>query len=474
MHRTNVVLVLLDDFGWKDSTCYGSTFYETPNLDKLASQGMRFTDAYASCPVCSPTRASLLTGKYPARVGVTNWIDHSGSHPNCGKLIDVPYVKHLPLEEHTLASALRDADYQTWHVGKWHLGLEPYWPKKQGFDVNIGGCQMGCPYNGYFSPWQIPTLPDGPEGEYLTDRITDEAINLISNRDQDKPFFLNMWYYTVHTPIQAKPDDIAYFQDKAKRMGIDTVEPFVEGEFFPCDHKKDMRVRRRVIQSDPVYAAMIKSMDENLGRLMQAIEDAGQNDNTLFIFTSDNGGLATAEGSPTSNAPLAEGKGWMYEGGTREPLIVKLPGVIAPGSITDCITTSTDIYPTVLEAVGLDLIPDQHCDGKSILPALKGDTTYDRGPIFWHYPHYGNQGGTPGSSIREGDFKLIQFLEDGHLELYNLKDDIGEDRNLAQQQPDLAKELHIKLTNWRQDVMARMPQVNPEYVPTDRFAPVEN
>lgn len=472
MKRTNVILVLLDDYGWKDSTCYGSTFYETPNLDRLASQGMRFTQAYASCPVCSPTRASMLTGKYPARLGVTNFISHGKGHPNTGRIIDVPYTKHLPSEEYNMAKCLKDNGYQTWHVGKWHLGLEPYWPDKQGFDVNVAGCQMGHPWKGYFSPWSIPTLPEGPDGEYLTDRITDEAVKLIENRDADKPFFLNMWYYTVHTPIQAKPEYVQYFKDKAKKMGIDTIEPFVDGEYFPCDHKKDQRVRRRVIQSDPDYAAMIKSMDENLGRLMQAVTDAGQEDNTLFIFTSDNGGLATAEGSPTCNAPLAEGKGWMYEGGTREPLVIKLPGVIEAGSESECVTTTPDIYPTVLEACGLDAQPQQHCDGKSILPVLKGDTTFQRGPVFWHYPHYGNQGGTPGSSLREGDYKLIEFFETGKVELYNLKDDISEEHDLAQKRPDIAKDLHIKLANWRQEVQARIPQVNPAYVPLDRFAVV--
>ncbi|MAX26754.1 MAG: sulfatase [Phycisphaeraceae bacterium] len=472
MKRTNVVLVLLDDYGWKDSTCYGSEFYETPNLDKLAADGMRFTNAYASCPVCSPTRASMLTGKYPARLGVTNWINHGNGHPNTGKLIDVPYVKQLETSEYNLAKCLGDNGYQTWHVGKWHLGLEDYWPLKQGFDKNVGGCHMGCPYHGYFSPWQIPTLEEGPEGEYLTDRITNEAVKLIENRDTDKPFFLNMWYYTVHTPIQAKQEYITYFEQKAKDMGIDTIEPFVEGEYFACDHKKDQRVRRRVIQSDPVYAAMIKSMDENLGKLMQAITDAGEEDNTLFIFTSDNGGLATAEGSPTCNAPLAEGKGWMYEGGTREPLVIKLPGTIEAGSVSHCVTTTPDIYPTVLEACGLDAQPQQHCDGKSILPVLKGDESYDRGPVFWHYPHYGNQGGTPGSSVREGDYKLIEFFEDNRIELYNLKDDISEEKNLAEQLPDIAKDLHVKLAQWRQDVLARVPQRNPSYEPFDRFAVV--
>ena len=402
--KPNVIFILIDDFGWKDSSCYGSTFYETPNIDRLAQDGMRFTDAYAACPVCSPTRASILSGKYPATVGVTDWIDWGGKvHPARGKLVDVPYIKHLPLEEKTLAATLREQGYQTWHVGKWHLGGPEYYPDKQGFDVNIGGCHWGMPLNGYFSPWGIPTLEEGPEGEYLTDRLTDEAINLIHNND-GKPFFLNLWYYSVHIPIEAKPEKIRKYEAKARAMGLDTLKTFEVGEFFPCEHKKDQRILRRLVQSDPAYAAMIESLDENIGRLLQAVAEAGQTENTIVVFTSDNGGLATAEGSPTSNAPLAEGKGWMYEGGTREPLIIKWPEMVQSGSLCAIPVTSPDFYPTMLDLIGLDLLPEQHCDGVSFLPLLQGAKLLERDAIFWHYPHYGNQGGTPGSSVRAGDY----------------------------------------------------------------------
>lgn len=463
--RPNIVFILLDDYGWKDSRCYGSTFYETPNIDRLAQAGMYFTDAYAACPVCSPTRASIFSGKYPATVGVTDWIDWGGrTHPARGKLIDAPYVDHLPLTEKSLASALKDGDYTTWHVGKWHLGSESCYPEKHGFDVNVGGSHWGSPKNGYFSPWGMPTLEDGPDGEYLTDRLTDEAIRLIQHND-GQPFFLNLCYYAVHTPIQAKPEKIAKYEAKAKAMGLDTQKAFEEGEFFPCEHKKDQRVTRRLIQSDPVYAAMIESMDENIGRLLAALDDAGLTKKTVIVFTSDNGGLATAEGSPTSNAPLAEGKGWMYEGGTREPLLVKWPGVIEPGSHSTVPVSSPDFYPTFLDMAGLDLIPEQHCDGVSLLPLLKQEGGIERDGIFWHYPHYGNQGGTPGSSVRSGDYKLIEFFEDGRLELYHLRDDISEDRNLADELPDITKRLHQMLVAWRERIEAKIPQPNPDYVP---------
>ena len=465
MTKPNIIFILLDDYGWKDSSCYGSEFYETPNIDRLAQEGMRFTDAYASCPVCSPTRASILSGKYPATVGVTDWIDWRGAiHPARGKVVDVPYLKHLPLEEKTIASALRDSGYHTWHVGKWHLGGEGYYPQNHGFDVNVGGCEWGMPMNGYFSPWGIPGLQDVPDGELLTDHLTDEAIRLIKEK-QEKPFFLNLWYYAVHTPIQAKAEKIKKYQEKARAMGLDTVKTFEEGDFFSCEHKKDKRILRRLVQSDPTYAAMIESVDENIGKLMQVLEEEGLADNTVILFTSDNGGLATAEGSPTSNAPLAEGKGWMYEGGTREPLIVKWPGVIQPGSRCDIPMTSPDIYPTILEITGLELLPEQHCDGVSILALLKSEETLEREGIFWHYPHYGNQGGTPGSSVRSGDYKLIEFFEDGRLELYDLREDISEEHNLAEELPGVTERLHKLLIEWREQVEAKIPQPNLDYVP---------
>ncbi len=459
MRRPNIILILMDDLGWKDLSCYGSSFYETPNLDRLAARSVRFTDAYAACPVCSPTRASIMSGKYPARVGVTNFI---GGHTQ-GRLVDAPYVRQLPLTEASLATALREGGYATWHVGKWHLGGREYWPDRHGFEVNVGGCDWGMPNQGYFSPWGLPTLPDGPAGEYLPDRLMDEAIGLIERSD-GRPFFLNYWDYCVHIPIQAKPDKVAKYEAKARALGLDALPTFAEGEPFPCEHKKDQRVVRRLLQSDAAYAAMIESVDENIGRLLQALEATGQADDTIIIFTSDNGGLATAEGSPTCNAPLAEGKGWMYEGGTREPLFVHWPGVAAPGVCATPVT-SPDLYPTILEMAGLPLRPEQHVDGVSLAPLLRGEGAPEREALYWHYPHYGNQGGTPGASLRAGDWKLIEFYEDGRLELYNLREDVSEERNRAADLPALAARLQALLAAWRESVAAQMPAPNPDYSP---------
>jgi len=457
--RPNIVFILIDDMGWKDVGSYGSEFYETPNLDQLAEDGMKFTNAYAASPVCSPTRASILTGKYPATVGVTDWI---GAHAR-GELIDSPYIDHLPQEEKSVARALHEGGYATWHVGKWHLGGEEYAPEEHGFDENIGGCHWGQPMHGYFSPYGMKNVSDGPDGEYLTDRLTDEAIKLIEKKD-NKPFFLNLWHYAVHTPIQAPPKLIEKYEKKAKRLGLDKMDPFRSGESFPVEHKKHLHVQRRTVQSDPAYAAMIENLDENIGRLLDALDENGESENTIIIFTSDNGGLSTAEGSPTCNAPLNEGKGWMYDGGVREPLIVKWPGVINPGTICDEPVTSPDFYPTMLDMAGLPLLPEQHKDGVSMVPLLKGSNKLDREAIYWHYPHYGNQGGTPGSSVRMGDYKLIEFFEDGRVELYNLLEDIGEEHDVSRKHPALTKMMHRKLKNWRETVEASIPKKNPDYV----------
>ena len=456
----NIVFILIDDLGWTDLGVYGSDFYETPNLDRLAAEGMTFSDAYASCPVCSPTRASCLTGRYPARLGVTQWI---GGH-TVGKLQDVPYHHALPLSEVTSASVLRGAGYQTWHVGKWHLGPRQAWPEKHGFEVNRGGCEWGLPKKGHFSPWQIPGFEDGPEGEYLTDRLTDEALRLIEDRDPGRPFFLNFWPYAVHTPIQAPEALVAKYREKARRLGLDREKTFEEGDFFPMIHKRDQRIVRRLLQSDPVYAAMVENLDTNIGRLLGTLEAAGLAGNTLVVFTSDNGGLATAEGSPTCNAPLHEGKGWMYEGGTREPLLVRWPGRVAPGSTCATPVTSTDFFPTFLEAAGLPLRPDLHNDGLSLMPLLTGTGDLDREAIYWHYPHYGNQGDTPGCSVRAGDWKLIEYFEDGRLELYHLREDIGESRNRAETDPEVASRLKRMLDRWKESVEAVIPKPNPNWV----------
>lgn len=455
-------MILIDDMGWKDLSACGSTFYESPNIDALMQSGMSFDNAYASCPVCSPSRASILTGKYPATVGVTDWIDTSGEcHPVKGYLIDAPYIKHLPKEEYNIARCFKDHGYNTFHVGKWHLGTEEYYPQHQGFDVNIAGCHLGHPHHGYFSPYMIENLKDGPDGEYLTDRLTDEAIKLIE-KSGDTPFFMNLWHYTVHMPPQAKEEDIRYFEDKARRMHLDKVNPFVEGENYPIEIKRHMKVRRRVIQSDAVYAAMIKNLDWNIGRLVQALKDMGKLDDTIIVFTSDNGGLATAEGSPTCNFPAREGKGWMYEGGTRIPLSISYPAIVRKNTHTQVVTTSPDLYPTLLEMADLPLQPQQHVDGISLLPALSEKKMKDR-PVFWHYPHYGNQGGTPGSSVRYGKWKLIEFFEDMHTELYDLESDPSEARNLAEINPDKRDELRQMLHSWRESICAKIPKRNPDW-----------
>ncbi|MBE2893971.1 sulfatase [Spirabiliibacterium falconis] len=463
--KPNILFILLDDYGWTDTGCYGSTFYETPRLDQLAQEGARFTDAYASCPVCSPTRASILTGKYPARLGMTQWLGGRSE----GKLADVPYIDHLSTDEFSLANALKAGGYRTWHVGKWHLSkhderrFETY-PDKHGFDVNIGGCDWGHPFKGYFSPYGIETLEDGPEGEYLTDRLTDEAIKLINEgQNSDQPWFMYLSHYAVHTPIECYAELVEKYRKKARSLGLDQINPFEKGEHFPCIHKQDDYVLRRTVQSDPTYAAMVENLDWNIGRVLDCLKENGLEEDTIVIFYSDNGGLATAEGSPTTNKPLCEGKGWMYEGGTREPLIIRWKGKIAPNILLETPVTSTDFYPTLLEAAGLPLRPEQHCDGVSILPILTQEQTALDRALYWHYPHYSNQGCTPGCSIRDGEWKLLEFFEDGRLELYHIHHDIGEKHDLSAKHPDIVNKLKAKLDKWKVDVGARIPQPNPKY-----------
>lgn len=468
MTKPNVIFILVDDMGWKDISCMGSEFYESPNIDRIASEGMLFTDAYASCPVCSPTRASIMSGKYPARIGLTHFIGKQKEHhqglTEKGKLLGVPYVPYLSTDEKSMGSAFKQHGYTTWHLGKWHIGSEEYWPDQHGFDVNIGGCHMGHPSGSghYFQPWEIPTIEPKEGDDYLTDRLGDEAVRLIQEND-GTPFFMNMWFYTVHTPLQAKPEKIAKYEAKAKAMGLDKMEAIVEGDYFPSEHKKHKRIQRRVIQSDPVYAAMVEHLDENVGKILDVLDKKGIADNTIIIFTSDNGGLSTAEGSSTCNAPLSEGKGWMYEGGTREPMLLRWPGKVASGTKTDAVITSPDFYPTLLEACGLPLEKEQHVDGKSFMPVIKGND-FDRGPIFWHFPHYANQGGTPGCSVRKGDWKLIEFFE-GEIMLFNLKEDIAEANNLAKQHPGMVKELLAALHAWQDEVHAIKPKPNPDWKP---------
>jgi arylsulfatase A-like enzyme len=454
--RPNVVFILADDLGWTDLGCYGSKFYETPNLDRLAKQGMRFTDAYAAAAVCSPTRAAILTGKCPARLHLTDWLTGRPDRPD-QKLNRPKFQMFLPLPETTVAEALQAAGYRTAFIGKWHLGEYPaQWPEHQGFDLNIGGSGKGHPPS-YFSPYGLPNLKDGPPGEHLSERLTEEALEFME-QTRDKPFLLYFSHYAVHTPLQARAATISKYTAKAAPRKSDGPE------FLP-----DSGRAVRQIQNHAVYGAMVEDMDASVGRVLNKLDELGLATNTIVIFTSDNGGLSTAEGSPTSNLPLRTGKGWAYEGGVRGPLIIRWPGVTPAGSVSRAPTISMDFYPTLLEMLGLPQRPQQHPDGLSIVPALKGGVLPDR-PLFWHYPHYSNQGGAPHGTVRQGDYKLIEWYEDMKVELFDLQADLGERHDLARQLPEKANELRTLLHDWRQRVNAQMPTPNPAYQPKKNSA----
>jgi len=431
--KPNVVFVLIDDLGWADVGCNGSSFHETPNIDRLAREGMRFTDGYAACPVCSPTRASIMTGKYPARLHLTNFLV-GRRWPKTSPLAPLQWQTHLPPAEVTLAEALKAAGYATCHIGKWHLGGDRrFWPEAQGFDVNIGGTGSGMPRAFFWPQWKgNPPIQGREPGEYLPDRLAEEAEKFIVAH-KDHPFFLYLAHYAVHIPLQAKKAAIEKYRGKTK-----------PGQ----------------AQNNPIYAGMVEAIDDSVGRVMRTLERLGISDNTIVFFMSDNGGLSVKEGRhtpATSNAPLRAGKGYLYEGGIREPWLVKWPGVVTPGTTCGVPVTSVDFYPTILEMVGLEPQPGQVLDGESIVPLLKRAGGLTRKAIYWHYPHYSNQGGRPGSAVRVGPWKLIERHEDLSLELYHLEDDIGETRNLAGKLPGKAKELLMRLDGWRQDVGAQMP-----------------
>ncbi|MAG55014.1 MAG: sulfatase [Planctomycetes bacterium] len=444
----NVVFFLADDLGWKDLGCFGSSFYETPHLDALCARGKRFTQAYAACPVCSPTRASIMAGKYPARMDTT---DFFGGRRR-GRLLPASYHQRLALDEVTMAEAFRGAGYATAFLGKWHLGPEGHWPEQQGFDLNAGGWRAGHPYAGYFAPWKKPRLKDSPKGTYLTDRLTDDACAWIG-KVKDRPFFMYFAYYQVHTPLQGKKELIARHRERKEKL------PAAAGPKW----RPEGRRKCRQVQDYAVYAAMVQSMDDSVGRVVERVRDLGLLDRTAFVFMSDNGGLSTSEGHPTSNVPLRAGKGWLYEGGIREPMFIVWPGGTKVGSVCDTPVTSTDFYPTLLEMCGLPSRPDQHTDGTSLVPLLRGGDRLAPRDLYWHYPHYGNQGGAPSGAIRSGDHKLIEWFEDGRVELYDLGADLSEQRNLAAALPERARELRTRLADWRRSVDAKMPRPNPDW-----------
>ncbi|MFO8012059.1 MAG: sulfatase [Phycisphaerae bacterium] len=455
--KPNVLFILADDLGWKDLGCFGSTFYETPHVDGLRATGMMFTDAYAACPVCSPTRASIMAGKYPARTGVTDYINPAGRNQpeqwrRNTRLLPAPYRDRLTHNEVTLAEALKQAGYATFFAGKWHLGPEGFWPEDQGFDVNEGGIERGGPYGGkkYFSPYGNPRLADGPPGEHLPLRLGRETADFIEAH-REEPFLAYLSFYSVHTPLMTTEA----LRDKYRAKAADAPD---------TQWGREGERKVRLVQNHAVYAGMVEAMDTAVGIVLERLERLGLADDTVVFFMSDNGGLATSEGHPTANVPLRAGKGWLYEGGIREPMLVRVPGLTRPGSVCTEPVISTDFYPTILDLAGLPLRPEQHTDGVSLRPLLEG-RPMDRGPLFWHYPHYGNQGGAPGGAVRDGPWKLIEWYEDGRLELYHLRDDPGETRDLAAAHPDRAKDLHAKLVAWREATGAKMPTVNQRYEP---------
>ncbi len=457
--KPNVLFFLVDDMGWMDCGVYGSKFYDTPNIDRLAEQGMLFTDAYAANPLCSPTRASILTGKYPGRLKITAPAGHLPKLPENSppiakqaqpwyKAVPTTSRRFLPLDEHTIAEAVKDAGYKTCFIGKWHLGKDRvYWPEHQGFDVNIGGAGNPGPPS-YHSPYRLNNLPDGPVGEYVTDRLTDEAIKYLDH-NAEAPFMMFLWHFGVHGPWGHK-------EEITKRY----------------KNKKDPRGR----QNNAIMASMMKSIDESLGRVLDKLDELKIADNTVVIFFSDNGGnihsrIGPDELPPTNNYPLRGGKANIYEGGTREPLIVRYPGVVKPGTKCSEIVTSVDFYPTLLDICSAKKHEGQILDGENIMPLLKQTGKLKRDAIFCHFPH-----NTPATKhlastyVRKGNWKLIRFYhlaEDGgnHFELYNLKDDISEENNLADKYPQKVKQLDALITQHLDDTNAVIPIQNPKYDP---------
>lgn len=459
----NVVFFLVDDLGQKDIGIEGSSFYETPNIDGLARSGMRFTNGYATCQVCSPSRASIMLGKYPARIGITDWIGAAtGTSWNRNDRV-LPAVNKsaLPHEDVSLAEAMKEEGYTTFFAGKWHLGGEGSFPEDHGFDINKGGHHRGSPPGGFFSPYKNPKLEDGPDGESLTLRLADETASFIEEY-KDKKFFAYLSFYAVHAPIQTTPELQKKYTRKAVENGL-AEERFLFDRTMPV----------RQVQDNPVYAGMMETLDEAVGRVLKKLDELDLADKTIIVFTSDNGGVSSGDAYATSNLPLRGGKGRQWEGGIREPFYIRAPGITEPGSTSDTPVTGTDFYPTLLELTGTSLKPQQHVDGVSLVPLLKGKEIDDR-DLFWHYPHYGNQGGEPCAIIRSEEWKLIHYFEDGRDELYDIGQDIGEESDVLSGHPEIAKQLRKKLGEWLIETNAIIPQPDSRFDPEKKKLQLQN
>lgn len=452
--RPNVLFIIADDFGVMDVGMEEGKFYETPHLDGLARGGMRFTQGYSACCVCSPSRASLFLGQYPTRHGITDWIGAGIGQEFAAKrrvkLLVPDYERTLSSKHDTLAGSLAKAGYKTFFAGKWHLGGEKASPELRGFQINRGGWDSGSPDGGYFSPWNNPKLPSGPPGQSLDQRLADETISFIEQNSK-QPFFACLSFYSVHGPLQTSRARWEKFRRKASSL------PAIEERF-----KIDRTLPVRQVRDNPVYAGMIEEMDDAIGRVLGKLEELGLDRNTIIVFTGDNGGVSSGDSYSTSALPLRGGKGRQWEGGIRVPYCIKVPGMTPPGGICATPVSGIDFHPTLLELAGVPREPGMTVDGVSLVPLLKGASIAPR-PLFWHYPHYGNQGGEPHSIIREGDWKLIHYWEDGRNELYQLAADLGEQHDLAKAESPRAEELWKKLQEWLKSTEARTPGPNPKY-----------
>lgn len=456
VQKPNILIIYVDDLGISDLGYTGSTFYESPNIDRLASKGTIFTQGYANSRVCSPSRASILTGKFTARHGITDWIGAKTgtdwrSLNRHDKMLPADYVMALNLGDTTLAEVLKSNGYNTFYSGKWHLGDEGSFPEDHGFDINIAGIDKGSPPGGYFSPFKNPKLEDKEPGENLTIRLAQETVNFITT-EKDKPFFAFLSFYAVHGPIQTTQDKWNKYREKAENMGIQD-SGFVMEKKLPI----------RQVQDNPIYAGLVETMDDAVGIVLEALETSGLDKNTIVIFTSDNGGVSSGDNFSTSNLPFKGGKGYHWEGGIREPFIVYVPWLNSNPKTIDTPVTAADLYPTILDFAKIQLMPNQHQDGMSLKLMMEGNSNLPERPLYWHYPHYGNQGGDPSSVIRLGDWKLIHLYETDENLLFNLKTDPFESQDVAQTNPELTLQLEQQLLNWLQSVNAKFPIPDPDF-----------
>lgn len=460
MKRPNILFILADDLGWCDLGADGSAFHESPNIDRIAVEGMRFTQGYAASQVCSPSRASILTGKYPPRHGITDWIGAPSGEAwrsvgRFTRMLPPDYAHGLRSDEITFAEQLRRAGYRTFFAGKWHCGEEGAYPEDFGFEINRGGWSAGYPVGGYFAPWENPRLEPGPDGESLPLRLGRETAEFIAGHS-DQPFLAYLSFYSVHGPIETSQERWEKFRRKAAK------HPIPDRRFI-----FDGRLPVRQVQDCPIYAGMIEAMDDAVGLVLDALDGLGLTENTIVCFTSDNGGVSSGDAYSSSMLPLRGGKGRQWEGGIREPLYFRFPGSIDAGTVCHVPVSGIDFYPTFLEFAGIPASHPPSIDGRSLVALLGGDQDGELAgrDLFWHYPHYGNQGGDPSSIIRNGPWKLIHYCEDGHDALYNLDSDPGEQNNLFDDDRSKASGLRERLDAWLVDVGATFPAPDPAYDP---------